>query len=103
MQLKYTNYNIHTNNQHELEEVEQILNEAGVPDNNVAYRIVTDSTYEKICELTSSKKRAGQLNYRLGHPGLGVAFASGYGDGTYEVFATYDDDGTIVKVEIELA
>lgn len=42
----------------------------------------------------------------MGHPGLGVAFNSGLGDGVYNVYATYKDvEGwgkRIVKVEIEL-
>lgn len=33
------------------------------------------------------EQSGGQLNYVLGHPGVAVAFKSGFGDGTYEVFA----------------
>jgi len=66
----------------------------------------TDSTYDKVCEITLTDDQGGQLNYKMGHPGLGVAFNSGLGDGIYNVYATYKDiEGwgkRIVKVEIEL-
>lgn len=66
----------------------------------------TTSTYEKISDLTLSEKQGGQLNFDLGHEGLGVAFSSGLGDGLYPVYAYYENiDGCgemIVKVEIEL-
>ena len=42
---------------------------------------------------------AGQLAFDNGIRGAGVAFASGYGDGLYPVFATYFE-GRIAKVEI---
>ena len=46
----------------------------------------------------------GQLNYKMGHPGLAVAFRSGFGDGTYEVWATIRDCGKwgerVAKVEV---
>jgi len=57
-------------------------------------------TYEQCCKVTSSKKHGGQLKYELGHDGLGVAFATGLGDGTYEVWARigkYKDLGERVK------
>lgn len=45
-----------------------------------------------------------QLNYDLGHPGLGVVFDSGFGDGTYPVYVTIKDFGKmgkrVVKAEI---
>ncbi|MGG1659425.1 hypothetical protein [Brevibacillus sp. NRS-1366] len=66
----------------------------------------TDSTYDKVCDITLTEDQGGQLNYKMGHAGLGVAFNSGLGDGTYNVYATYKDiEGwgrRIVKVEIEL-
>jgi hypothetical protein len=67
----------------------------------------THNTYDTCCELTGSDDRGGQLNYKLGHAGLGVAFSSGFGDGRYDVVATYRDFGEmgvrIAKVEILLA
>lgn len=45
-------------------------------------------SYRGICQLTlSGGNLGGQLNYPMGHPGAGVAFLSGFGDGLYEVFA----------------
>jgi hypothetical protein len=48
----------------------------------------------------------GQLDYRLGHPGVGVVFRSGFGDGCYEVWANFVDYGElgtrIAEVKIKL-
>ncbi len=63
-------------------------------------------SYAGVCETTLSEKQAGQLRYKLGHAGAGVAFSSGLGDGTYDVYATYVDvEGwgrRIVSVRIDL-
>ena len=75
---------------------------------DVAFLLVDRSTYQQCCDLTQSHTHAGQLRYLSGHEGLGVVFASGIGDGVYDVYATYRDLGKpwgrrIVKVEILLA
>lgn len=61
-------------------------------------------SYNGACGATLSDEIAGQLHFNRGHVGAGVAFASGYGDGLYPVYATYVTDGTwgkrISKVEI---
>lgn len=69
----------------------------------------TTNSYDKVCDLTLSKEQAGTLPYRRGHEGLAVAFSSGFGDGVYDVYATYQDyggctgaDTRIKKVEIIL-
>lgn len=49
-----------------------------------------------------SEQSDGQLYYDKGHPGLAAAFLSGYGDGTYDVYAYYNDDDAIAKIEIIL-
>jgi hypothetical protein len=41
-----------------------------------------------------------QMNYRMGHPGLGVAFRSGYGDGCYPVYGRKNEDGRVAEVRI---
>jgi hypothetical protein len=68
---------------------------------------LTDCTYDKCCDLTGSEDKGGQLNYLLGHAGLGVVFSSGFGDGCYDVIAHYrdfEDWGVrVTKVEILLA
>jgi hypothetical protein len=61
----------------------------------VIYRKVTDSTYDTCCELTGTDDKGGQLKYLMGHDGLGVAFSSGFGDGCYDVIATYQDFGQL--------
>ena len=62
-------------------------------------------TFEECAELILSPQGGGQLRFPNGHAGLGVVFASGWGDGTYEVFADVDDTlekGRIIRVEIVL-
>jgi len=63
-------------------------------------------SYRGICKVTGLHNQGGQLNYALGHEGVAVAFRSGFGDGTYNVFAEYYDAGEfgerIKKVTIEL-
>lgn len=42
-----------------------------------------------------------QLNYDLGHAGLGVVVSTGYGDGLYPVYAEFNEDGRVAKVWVE--
>lgn len=65
-------------------------------------------SYPAVCQRTLGpqngeeiKENSGQLNYKIGHPGIAVAFPSGYGDGCYPVYGTFNDEGRCVKVEID--
>lgn len=67
----------------------------------------TDSTYDKICDVTlNQENQGGPIPYKLGHEGFAVAFSSGLGDGLYPVYATIEDipglGERITKVEIRL-
>jgi hypothetical protein len=42
-----------------------------------------------------------QFNYDLGHVGLGMVVSTGYGDGTYPVYAEFNDEGRIARVWVE--
>ena len=57
-------------------------------------------SYNSCCHATLSEQGHGQLHYKLGHPGLGVAFSTS-GDGLYPVHATYDDNGELLSVTIQ--
>lgn len=57
-------------------------------------------SYNACCSLTLSEQGYGQLNYSLGHDGIGVAFATGVGDGFFPVWAVYEGD-ELIKVEVE--
>lgn len=46
------------------------------------------------------KDDATQFNYDLGHPGLGVAVSTGYGDGTYDV-EVRRADGRIKELRVK--
>ena len=54
-----------------------------------------DYSYSGACAATLSDNSAGQLGFADA-----VAVSSGYGDGVYPVYATYNDDGRIVKLEV---
>jgi hypothetical protein len=58
---------------------------------------------DKMCpkELKGGGLDHRQFNFNMGHAGLGVCVSTGYGDGTYPVFATFNEDGRVVKVEVE--
>jgi hypothetical protein len=57
-------------------------------------------SYAGCCGVTNQELRGGQLNYQLGHAGAGVCVSSGYGDGLYDVYATYED-GRVAGVFID--
>jgi hypothetical protein len=57
--------------------------------------------YNGCCRATQGKDRGGQLDYKMGHAGAGVAVSSGYGDGCYPVYAHYNKDGRVIKVEVD--
>lgn len=55
-------------------------------------------SYNGACHTTFKREdQGGELE-----DGLAVAFSSGYGDGTYPVFAEYDHNNRIEKITIEL-
>ena len=60
-------------------------------------------SYGGCCQATHGDTSAGELKFNCGHSGAGVAFASGYGDGCYPVYATYNKEGRIIKVEIDMS
>lgn len=41
-----------------------------------------------------AQKGAVQFNYDMGHAGLGVAVNTGFGDGVYDVFVRYSNEGS---------
>lgn len=67
------------------------------------FELINNSfSYAGCCSVSHSENQGGSLNYRLGHEGVGVVFSSGYGDGFYPIYAFYDKNGKIVKIEINL-
>ena len=58
-------------------------------------------SYNACCQKTA-KELGGQLNYELGHAGVGVVTSSGYGDGCYPVIATIDKStGRVKSIRVE--
>lgn len=52
------------------------------------------------CCLATERCGGGQLDHAKDVPGAGVAFTSGYGDGTYPVLARKNRDGRVVEIRI---
>jgi len=59
-------------------------------------------SYAGCCIATTSKQQGGQLNFKIGHTGAGVAFATGFGDGNYPVFAKLKDYGTKEQPDVRV-
>ena len=67
-------------------------------------------SYAACCERTLDRESGipgGQLNYKLGHPGVGVVSESGWGDGCYPVRAVVRDYGKeggkrVIRIVIDL-
>lgn len=55
-----------------------------------------NNSYHEACKITQNEESGGE------HKAGGVVFSSGYGDGCYPVTAHYNNDGRIVKIEIEM-
>lgn len=50
--------------------------------------------YNRVCDITLNGDWSGTIDDK------GVVSSSGYGDGGYDVFAVYDEDGNIVALKI---
>jgi hypothetical protein len=57
-------------------------------------------SYNACANATLSTKGHGQLNYKMGHEGVGVAFSTAFGDGFYPVYQNFDEDGNLISVEV---
>ena len=58
-------------------------------------------TYEEATKPIIDGVSSHQLKFP-NNANKGVAFSSGYGDGCYDVIATFNKDGRIVKIEIDM-
>jgi hypothetical protein len=59
-------------------------------------------SYNACAKATLSEKGHGELSFKMGHTGAGLAFSTAYGDGMYPVYAHYDEEGTIISVTVHL-
>ena len=57
-------------------------------------------SYHACCKQTLEQPGAGQLMFRLGHAGAGVAFRTAWGDGYYPVYQKFDEEGDLLSVEV---
>jgi len=59
-------------------------------------------SYAGCCDATiKSKQSAGQLNFKLGHKGVGVVTSTGWGDGVYPVYGILGEEDRIMKIIIK--
>lgn len=58
-------------------------------------------SYNACTKATLSEDGHGELKFKMGHIGAGLAFRTAFGDGVYPVFASYDDNGDLYKVEVQ--
>jgi hypothetical protein len=63
-------------------------------------KTVHQFSYNACAKATLSNAGFGQLNFKLGHPGVGVAFRTAHGDGYFPVYANYADDGRLLSIEV---
>lgn len=57
-------------------------------------------SYNACAKATLSEDGHGELRFKMGHVGVGVAFSTAFGDGMYPVIAHYMPDGTLRSVEV---
>lgn len=99
---------IKSNDKSELDFIHGLFNQFLAEENELGlvWAQIHNDSYEEVCELTDNELRAGQYQNVIA-----TAFQSGFGDGTYEVYATYKncsipgygfEDERISKVEIIL-
>jgi hypothetical protein len=67
-----------------------------------AFEVENEFSYNACAKNTLSEDGFGQLNYKLGHAGVGVVFSTTIGDGMYPVFGSFNDDGTLLSVTIKI-
>jgi hypothetical protein len=68
-----------------------------LPDGKPLYEF----SYNACCTKTLSDEHDGQLNYRKGHPGVGVVSNTGWGDGLYPVIADIAPNGRVRSITIQ--
>jgi hypothetical protein len=65
--------------------------------------VLDDSfSYNGCCKQTiEQENNGGQLVYKLGHAGAGVASRTRYGDGTFIVYGVIDEDGRTKQLIVD--
>jgi len=58
-------------------------------------------SYGGVSRVTLNEPGHGQLIYKVGHPGVGVASRTQAGDGCYPVFAEMDGNGSVARLIID--
>ncbi|MDD4872904.1 MAG: hypothetical protein PHR77_20310 [Kiritimatiellae bacterium] len=73
-----------------------------LPATEIAVTHSGEFNYQGVCCTTSlSETGCGQLNYKLGHPGVGVACGNFGGDGVFPVYVELDAHGQARRLIVE--
>jgi len=62
---------------------------------------VHNFSYNACAKKTLGRSGEGQLNFQMGHPGVGVVNGDFGGDGYFPVYANTDKDGMVTSITIE--
>ena len=59
-------------------------------------------SYDDLCDKLENANwpKTLQLQYALGHNGVGVVVETGYGDGCYPVYVKLNSEGRVVEVKV---
>lgn len=59
--------------------------------------------YSSCAKATLSGNGFGELKFKRGHIGAGIALGTPYGDGMYAVYGNYNEENVLVSVIIDFA
>ena len=60
--------------------------------------------WDEFCDLVDGDRSypvCKQFHYDPGHAGVGLVVSTGYGDGIYPVYATFNHEGRIASVRVD--
>jgi hypothetical protein len=60
-------------------------------------------SYNACAKATLSGNGFGELRFKRGHTGAGIALRTPYGDGMYAVYGNYNEENVLVSVIIDFA
>lgn len=81
--------------------IQQLIDSGILVKRQLEYPELSQYSYEGVCKATANAGY-GELAYRLGHKGAGVAFSTAFGDGLYPIYGE-KHDGRIVRVYVNVS
>jgi hypothetical protein len=78
------------------------LNQTGEWESVDEHSVSNSFSYNGCAKNTLSKKGFGELTFKMGHSGAGLAFSTTIGDGSFPVYGKFNDDGILDSVIIKI-